>query len=162
MPMQVDEFLKAVSSGDTGTVSLALRDNPALGQERASNGATAIQWAAYHGQAAMVDQLVAAGAEVDFPTSCCIGRIEAIPEDSDPDAVSVDGFQVLALVAAFGHNDIVRLLLDRGANPDAISPALGQVPVLQSAVFGRNLEAVRMLVEAGADVNGRQGGGLLP
>jgi ankyrin repeat protein len=156
---QREEFLKSVANGDSDAVAAALLEDPSLLEERAPNGATAIQWAAYHGKPSMIDQLVAAGAEVDYPTACCIGRIDLIPEHADPDAMSADGFCVLALAAAFGHNDIVRLLLDRGANPNAVSPALGQVPVLQSAVFGRNAEAVRMLVEARADPNGRQGGG---
>jgi ankyrin repeat protein len=154
-----DDFLKAVASGNTDGVAAAVREDPVLVDARTPDGATVIQWAAYHGKTAIVDQLIAAGAEVDYPSACCIGHLDAIPEHADPDAMSADGFRVLALAAAFGHNNIVRLLLDRAANPNGSSPALGQLPILQSAVFGRNLEAVRMLAEAGADMNGRQGGG---
>lgn len=152
----LDEFWEAVAAGDLETVRQGL---PELADLRHPSGASSIQWAMYTGQPDVAEALVSAGATVDLATACTIGAIDSIPSDADPNALSADGFRPLALAAAFGHNDIVRLLISKGADPNLRSTALGGVPPLQSAVFGKNLEAVALLIEAGADVNGRQGGG---
>ncbi|HVT13981.1 MAG TPA: ankyrin repeat domain-containing protein [Fimbriimonadaceae bacterium] len=155
--MDREAFLKAVSSGDRAAVSEALGAHPALADARGPDGATAMQRAVYYGHPELIDDFLAAGAQVDLATACTIGK--NLPSDFDPNQLSADGFRPVALAAAFGHNDIVRVLLGKGADPNLPSTALGGVPPLQSAVFGRNLEGVRLLVEAGADVNAKQQGG---
>ncbi|HWA81971.1 MAG TPA: ankyrin repeat domain-containing protein [Fimbriimonadaceae bacterium] len=155
--MDSQTFLKAVSDGDRAAVAEALAANPSLANERSPDGASAIQRAVYYGCSELVEDILAAGAEVDLATACTIGK--SLPPDFDPNELSADGFRPIALAAAFGHNGIVRILLAKGADPNLPSTALGAVPPLQSAVFGRNLEAVRLFVEAGAEVDAKQQGG---
>jgi ankyrin repeat protein len=77
-------------------------------------------------------------------------------------AVAVDGFTPLHLAAFFRHPDAVWLLLDRGAEVDAVAANLSRVRPLHSAVAGGDAEAIRLLVGAGADVNAVQQGGFTP
>jgi ankyrin repeat protein len=58
----------------------------------------------------------------------------------------------LSINARSHRNEVVRLLLARGASPHEVSPGFSLVT--QAAIFG-DLETVRLLVEHGADVNRR-------
>lgn len=157
--MDSEAFLKLVADGDGAAVADALATDPSLADARSSTGASALQWSVYHREPWMVETLAAAGAKFDLASACATGRIDFVAKDGNVDALSADGFRPVALAVAFGHNDIVRKLLDLGADPNLPSPALANVPPLQSAVFGRNLEGLKLLIEAGAEVNARQGGG---
>jgi ankyrin repeat protein len=57
----------------------------------------------------------------------------------------------------------VRLLVARGAPLERLSEAsFAQVRPLGTAVFARQLDATRALLESGADPNGPGGGGFVP
>jgi uncharacterized protein len=99
--------------------------------------------------------------------TAAFGREERLEEliESDPGlarAFSGDGFTALHLAAFFGHAEAVRLLLDHGADPNAVatSAQIGPVQPLHSAAATGRLECARLLLARGADVNARQGGGL--
>jgi hypothetical protein len=52
----------------------------------------------------------------------------------------------------------MRLLLDRGADVNAVSRhAIGTTPLI-AALFGRKVDAARMLIDRGADVRAARGG----
>jgi ankyrin repeat protein len=76
--------------------------------------------------------------------------------------LSADGFPPVALAAFFGHPNVVRLLLDRGADPNQQAQNAMQVRAIHAAVARRSAEIVRMLLDAGADPNARQQGGYTP
>jgi ankyrin repeat protein len=67
-------------------------------QYRPVGGLTALQYAARDGCHACVDALITAGADLNFPTP--------------------DGVTPLLLALDNDHNDVAKLLLDRGANPN--------------------------------------------
>ncbi|MDQ1711834.1 MAG: uncharacterized protein QOE45_1284 [Frankiaceae bacterium] len=74
-------------------------------------------------------------------------------------AVAVDGFTPLHLAAFFRHPDAAALLVDRGADVNAVAANDSRVRPLHSAAAGGDLATLRMLVGAGADVNAVQHGG---
>lgn len=55
----------------------------------------------------------------------------------------------MMLAAYAGHAELVRGLIQRGADPNRLND-LGQAPIA-GAVFKREDEVVRLLIEAGAD-----------
>lgn len=59
------------------------------------------------------------------------------------------GTPMLQLAAQKGNSDMVRLLLDRGANPDQMN-RVGMVPLAFAARFGHT-RCVELLLQAGAD-----------
>jgi len=77
-------------------------------------------------------------------------------------AVSPDGWFPLHLAAHFGHADAARALLNKGAQVNACSTNASKNMALHAAAAGRAPAVAKLLIDAGADVNGRQGGGFTP
>lgn len=67
--------------------------------------------------------------------------------------VGDDGDLLLCWAAAYGHNDIVELLLERGADVDAVPAHAMGGPALSEAVFEGHFETAKLLAAAGAEVD---------
>jgi ankyrin repeat protein len=73
-----------------------------------------------------------------------------------------DGFQPLGLAAFFGHLEVVTFLLKAGAWVNTASKNELHVTPLASAVAGGYLTIAYRLLDAGADPNIAQAGGIMP
>lgn len=93
------------------------------------------------------------------------GRIDLVrallERGADLERQNTDGQTALLAALAAGRNDVVGLLLERGARLRGLRDARGQQP-LQVAVISGNALAVRVLIAAGADVNGADALGVTP
>ena len=123
--------------------------------------------ALYRGETAEAERLLPD--EPNVFEAAAFGRVDRLREllDRDPElarAWSGDGFTALHLAAFFGQPAAVRLLLERGADVNAVatSEQIGPVQPLHSAAAARQLACARLLIEHGADVNARQAGGYTP
>jgi ankyrin repeat protein len=74
--------------------------------------------------------------------------IEANPEIARSDAV-------MMAAVDFGHHDFVRWLIERGANVNARAAAGSGGTALHSAAWNGDLQMVKLLVAAGADISAR-------
>ncbi len=89
-----------------------------------------------------------------------------IATGADVNAANEIGYTPLMSAARSYRTAVVRLLLEQGANPNAVCSdgitalhaAVGETPSLSEA----QVECVRYLVEAGADVDARTNAGLTP
>jgi ankyrin repeat protein len=157
MTMETQAFLDLIAAGNRDAVLAAVTENPELKAARTKDGASAAQWACYTGHPELASELLAE--EVDPATACTVGRADLLPEILNPNQRGQDGFALLPLALAFGHNDVARKLIALGADPNYRSTTLGNVAAIHAAVFGRNLDGLKLAVEAGADVNLTQEGG---
>jgi ankyrin repeat protein len=117
--------------------------------------------AKYRGDDAEAERLLAAAPELDVYEAATFGRLERLSEllAEDLDRAreyATDGFTALHLAAFFGQPEAARVLLEAGADPQAVSRNTMRVQPLHSAVAARNLEAARLLLEAGVDPNAGQ------
>jgi uncharacterized protein len=76
--------------------------------------------------------------------------------------LSTDGWTPLHLAAHFGQTDVVRVLLNKGAQVNARSTNALQNMPLHAAAAGKSVTAAKLLIEHGANVNARQTGGWAP
>jgi ankyrin repeat protein len=131
---------------------------------RQADGATALHWAAYHGDAGLARQLIEAGADVaaanrNGSTPLWLaanqgdaGMIEILLDGgADANEALPLGRRPLMLAARSGSEDAVRVLLDRGADPNAREDERGTTALMQAADQG-HADVMAVLIEHGADV----------
>src|SRR6185436_6873048 len=106
---------------------------------------------------AVVERLLAAGAPDDVFTRAALGRVEALREDLarpglDVDARGPAGCTALALAARGAHLEVVRSLLDVGADPDAPSGGgrTAWQTLMAHAWSAPHREVARLLLDRGA------------
>lgn len=160
-------LFEAITSGDQARLQALLSVDPSLASARNERGQSAVLLAQYHHRREMVDLLLAAGPELDVFAAAAVGRRDRVDEllDDEPpllSATGADGFTALHLAAYFGWGDTVQLLLVRGANVRAVAQNALKVEPLHSALAGGHVSVADRLIEGGADVNARQGGGWTP
>lgn len=78
-----------------------------------------------------------------------------IAEGADVNQLDPNGDAPLVMAAYLGHTEIVRLLLDAGADLTAVDPGM-KATALHAAAYAGRTEAARLLVERGIDID-RQG-----
>jgi uncharacterized protein len=126
--------------------------------------------ALYRGDRDRVEELLEADPELDVFEAAAVGRTERLRELLDEDASRAsafgdDGFHPLGLACFFAHLEAARLLLDRGADVNALSTNENvQTAAIHAAAAAAGdettrYELVKLVLEHGADPNLRQGGG---
>ena len=113
--------------------------------------------ALYEGERDRADTLVASDDELPVYEAAAFGRIERLRRllDDDPAAAnawSPDGFTALHLAIFGGSEEAVRLLLERGADPNALATSeIARVRPLGTEAFVGRPDLEKILLEAGAD-----------
>jgi hypothetical protein len=104
-----------------------------------------------HGEFAAADALLRRGAVLDLPAAAAAGKLEKARELL-PASSPEQRHAALALAAQFGYQEIVRLLLDAGEDPNRYDPVgvhSHSTPLHQAAFAGHRAVA-ELLVERGA------------
>src|SRR5688572_7402301 len=160
---RVVDLLTAARGGDIERVKTLLEADPRLLVARDPMGNTALIIAVNSGHDVLADLIFDAGVEPGLHEAAAIGdsarvgaALDRRPEQLDTD--SPEGFTALALAAHFGHLEVMRLLIDRGADVNRVATHRIGVTPLHAALFGRQVEAALLLVERGADVTLARGG----
>ena len=126
--------------------------------------------AIYSGDTVEAERL-ATGRELDVFEAAALGRTERLRTllDDDPARANEfgdDGFHALGLACFFGHVDAARLLLERGANVNAVSrnehiqtAAIHAAAASEGKDEATRYELVKLALDHGADPDLRQGVG---
>ena len=154
-------LIEAIKAKDVDAARAALAADSAAADVATPEGTTPVCLAMYYGQPQIADAIAAAKIDLDIFEAATIGRVDRLRAllDQDPalvNRVAPDGFFPLGLAAYFKHPDAVRLLLDRGADPNQAAANAAKVTALHAAVSANQQQIVEWLVAAGADVNARQ------
>jgi ankyrin repeat protein len=168
MASDVERAFEAVQSGDADALAALLAADRSLARSRSASGISLLLTACYHRRTNLVEMLRSADPTLDiFEASAVSGGAEQGAEllDADPglaQAFSADGFTALHLAAYFGQEAMAAILLERGADADAVSRNAMSLRALHSASVSRELGIVALLLDRGANVNAKQHGGWTP
>jgi len=158
------EIFDAIQKGDTERVRQIVTENPAAARERDDAGVSAIMQARYHRQLVMVDLLQPAVGDLDIFEAASLGDISRLSSllQQQPDLIctySADGFTPLHFAAFFSQPAAAEVLLNNGADPNAVATNGSKLAVINSAAASGNAEIVRMLLREGANPDAQQEGG---
>jgi uncharacterized protein len=132
-----------------------------------SSDVSPVREALYRGDR-VAAEAAAEKAPLDIFDAAALGRVKRVGEllDAQPEVaqtLSEDGFSPLHLACFSGGAETTRLLVERGAPLERVAQSsFARVRPLGTAVFARELECVRILLDAGADANGAGEGGFVP
>ena len=129
------------------------------------DGMTALHWASRHGDAAMTQMLLFAGANVKATTRLggytpllmaaehghAAVMSALLAGGADARAGNALGTTALMLAAASGNPTAVTTLVENGAEIEAREKTFGQTPLMFATASNR-VEAIQALIKAGADV----------
>lgn len=150
----IETLIEAVKEGNVARVKAIVDANPSLASARLPLGESPLMAALYRGHRDVMRVLLDAGAELDVFAAAALGRTDAL-KSAIGDARNVerrayDGWTPLHLAAFFGQIDAARLLLDAGADVNAVSGnSLANTP-LHAATAGKHPLVALLLIERGA------------
>lgn len=162
--MDVKEFQELVKAGRLAEVKAAVAEDPSLATTLNSTGQSSFTIAKYYRQEETAEYLLSVLPRLDLFEASVAGRTDAVLQkiENDPallESRNSDGWTPLHLAAFFGHPELLKKLIDKGALVNARSGNSMQNTPLHAAVAGGKAEIVRLLAERGADVNAQQHGG---
>jgi ankyrin repeat protein len=166
-------LVEAARTRDMQKVQALLKDQVDV-NVRGSDGGTALLWAVHWDDLHTADLLIRAGADVNAtneyrvaPLSvACTNRNPVLVKrlldaGAQPDIASAAGETPMMTCARTGSADAVKALLARGADVNAVEPALKQSALMWAAAE-RHANVVRLLIERGADVRAATRHGFTP
>jgi uncharacterized protein len=155
----MSEIFDAIEAGDFERVKTQVQEQPDVLEERNDAGVVPAVWAHYEEQHEIAGWL---REQLDRPLDLWEaaafgddGRVREVLEAApgEVDSFSPDGFTPLHLASFFGHEEIARYLLERGADVTAVARNELLVTPLHSATAEDRHDVAVALVQAGAPVN---------
>ena len=164
----MEDLFALIEAGDEDGVRDLVGRRPELAGKRSEERRSPVLHALYTGHDELVQTLLQANPALDVFDAAAVGRTRGLEallagERELARARASDGFTALHLAAYFGEEDTARLLLEHGADANAVARNEQlEVAPLHSAAAGGHPKLVAMLLEHGADPNARQRGGFTP
>jgi len=165
--MDQDLLEEYIQTGNSIELNALLSANPKLALTKTSHQVSPLMLCCYYKQPGLSETILKHLDHVTFFEASALGKKDLVEKELEdkPSLVhdfSEDGFTPLGLAAFFGNEDVVRLLLLNGADPNIASQNGYSVYPIHSAVASNYNMIAKMLIEAGADVNVMQMSGATP
>jgi len=154
----IKDVFSFIDARDYARLGAYLVAHPEAAAVRNAQNVSALMYALYRRNHESVRMLRDRLLTLDLWEAAALGEDPALralldEPGCDVEAFSPDGLTALQLASFFGRLGAVELLLERGANPDAVSRNAQGIRALHGATVGRHYEIVRRLMAAGAKLD---------
>ena len=163
--MTEDKFIQSIKEGNMETVQSGLSKKPSLINTKTEQGLSILLLAMYYRKNDIVNILLENKKELDFFEATAAGQLDFVKKQLEDQPTilnqfAVDGFTALGLSCFFNQKEIVKFLLQNGADPNIASNNDFKVTPLHSGAAISQIEIVNILLENGANVNAQQSNGV--
>lgn len=163
----VPEVCELIRSGKNDEFERALNESPDLAEQKTDQGISLLSYAAYCRNPVATESIRTRKRQIDVFEAAAIGDSAEVRDfvKHHPDQIntfSSDGFTLLGLSCFFGHEEMARYLVERGADANRASNNSFKVTPLHSACAVSNYAIVELLLQHGAQVNLSQQSGVTP
>jgi len=156
------DIAESIKTGDNNYLKEKLTEVPSLADSKTESGISLLQYAVYCRNTEAIDLIKKhKKLDLDIFEATSTGdnnTVEQLLAD-DPELLntfSIDGFTLLGLASYFGHFQLVKLLLEKGADPNTPSNNQFKVAPIHSACSISNYEIAELLLINGANANAKQ------
>jgi ankyrin repeat protein len=162
--MSVEKLELYITTGDFSNLDSLLKQDPTLTKSRTSQQVSPLMLSCYYKKPEVTALLLKYLDEINLFEASAAGEFDTVANlvYVHPEAInfySEDGFTPLGLACYFGHYEIARYLVSKGADVNMPSNNGFQVYPLHSAAAGNYTDIASMLMENNADVNVKQQAG---
>ncbi|HEY8782220.1 MAG TPA: ankyrin repeat domain-containing protein [Mucilaginibacter sp.] len=162
--MSVEKLEQYITNADLEGLDALLTENPSLAKSRTSHQVSPLMLSCYYKKPEVTSLLLKYIGEINLFEAVAIGKFDEVANlvDAHPEAInfySEDGFTPLGLACYFGHYEIARYLVSKGADVNLPSNNGFRVYPLHSAAAGNYTQIARMLIENNAQINVKQQAG---
>jgi uncharacterized protein len=162
-------LFESIRKGNAFAVDTSTGADPSLLRARDADSASVVVTALRSGHATLAehlaDRLLATTDGLDIFDAAAVGNVAEIrkllaADRADVDDRGLDGYSPLHLAAEFGRLEAARLLLGRGADPNAVSMNELRATPLHSAISAGHRDTTSILLALGSSPNAIQRGGV--
>ena len=162
--MSIELLELYITNADLRSLDPLLKEDPALAKTRTSHHVSPLMLSCYYKKPEVTTLLLRYLDEINLFEASAAGKFDVVANlvYVHPEAINFyaeDGFTSLGLACYFGHYEIARYLVLKGANVNLPSNNGFRVFPLHSAVAGNYTQIARMLIENNAQVNVKQQAG---
>lgn len=155
------EICEIIQKGLNDKLTAILNESPEIINGKTEQGISFFQFAVYCRNNFAVDLLKQNKSQLDLYEAASIGDLDRVKSliENKPSLVNSyapDGFTPLGLSCFFGHIDVAKYLIEKGADASQASDNPLKVAPIHSACTISNYEIAELLVLNGADINVRE------
>lgn len=165
--MSIVELEANIEAGNLQAVKAILTQNPTLANSETSHQISPLLLACYYKKQDIANLISEFNSDLTLFEACAVGKFDAatLLIFKNPESInqfSDDGFTPLGLACYFGHEELAKFLVLKGADVNLASKNGFNVFPIHSAVAANHLGITQMLLSNGAYPNVCQKAGLAP
>jgi len=165
--MSIAQLEEQIEAGNFSAVKEILVQNPKLANNNTSHNISPLLLACYYKKQDIANLISEFTDDLTLFEACAVGKFDTatlliFQKPSSINEFSEDGFTPLGLACYFGHEELARFLILKGADVNLASKNGFNVFPIHSAVAANNINITKMLLDNGAYPNVCQKAGLAP
>ncbi|RDC58269.1 ankyrin repeat domain-containing protein [Pedobacter chinensis] len=165
--MSIAQLEEQIEAGNFQAVKEILLQNPKLANISTSHNISPLLLACYYKKQEIADLIAEFTDSLTLFEACAVGKFDTatlliFQNPGSINEFSDDGFTPLGLACYFGHEELARFLVLKGADVNLASKNGFNVFPIHSAVAANNFNITKMLLDHGAYPNVCQKAGLAP